>query len=120
MNTHLEGPWKVTMIRDEYGSTSYEILTHTHTLVAVHPPGYYDEGDYPDTDPDGYYLPDDRIDCMPHRVGTAHLIAAAPELLIALQSINEHGEWNGKGWSIPIEVWRAANAAIIKATGGNE
>lgn len=73
------------MHRDDVGRTTYSVLSHTHTMVAVEHDGSYWPSDYePKVDDDGYYLPDDQMDCMQFRVANAHLIAAAPELLEAL------------------------------------
>ncbi len=47
----------------------------------------------------------------------ARLIAAAPELLEALNSMDSNGDWGGTDWCVPADVWRAARAAIAKATG---
>jgi len=81
---HTPKPWMVVMQRNQFGDTVYGVLEHTRTLVVVDPEGYYAKGQYPAQDEDGYYLPDDGIDCSEHKVSNARLIAAAPELLTAL------------------------------------
>jgi hypothetical protein len=75
-----EGPWQVRMGRDRLGCTGYQIRVHTHAAICVTAEDYYLPGNFPETDEDGYYQPDDRIDCYPHRVATARLIAAANPL----------------------------------------
>lgn len=47
----------------------------------------------------------------------AALIAAAPDLLAALQLLEQSGEWQGTSWAIPAKAWRDARAAISRATG---
>ena len=47
----------------------------------------------------------------------ARLIAAAPDLLAAIADMEAQGEWHGTTWAVPAGVWRAARAAITKATG---
>jgi hypothetical protein len=83
----IRPPWQVTMQRDKDGCTSYFISQHTHTSIAVIPDGYWPEGYEPPTDDDGYAQPDEHIDCMEHRVNTARLIAAAPDLLAACEAL---------------------------------
>lgn len=48
----------------------------------------------------------------------AALIAAAPDLLAALKLLEQEGDWQGTSWAIPAAAWRAARAAIAKATAG--
>lgn len=109
MTKHTPGPWLVVMERNRYGGTKYAVMQHTHTLVAVEPEGYYAEGEYPTTDEEGIYLPDDRIDCSEHRVANARLIAAAPDLFEALQyAIKQVPE---------LATVPGIAAAIAKATG---
>ena len=72
-----EGPWQVRIGHDNHGLTGYQVLTHTHAAVCVAAQDYYAEGHLPDTDEDGYHMPDEAIDCFPHRVATARYIAAA-------------------------------------------
>ncbi len=72
-----EGPWQVRIGHDNHGLTGYQVLTHTHAAVCVAAQDYYAEGHLPDTDEDGYHMPNKTIDCFPHRVATARYIAAA-------------------------------------------
>ena len=72
-----EGPWQVRIGHDNHGLTGYQVLTHTHAAVCVAAQDYYAEGHLPNTDEDGYHIPDETIDCFPHRVATARYIAAA-------------------------------------------
>lgn len=78
------------MVRNPWGNTCYRLATHTHTMVAVEHDGSYWPLCYtPATDDDGYYLPDNNMDCDPKRVANARLIAAAPDLLEALEVLAE-------------------------------
>ena len=53
-----EGPWQVRIGHDNHGLTGYQVLTHTHAAVCVAAQDYYAEGHLPDTDEDGYHMPD--------------------------------------------------------------
>lgn len=77
-----DGPWQVRMTRDKQGCTSYQVVVHTHAGICVAAEDYYAPGKFPRTDEDGYYQPDNSIDCAPHRVATARYIAAANPLAI--------------------------------------
>lgn len=85
-------PWFVGMRRFR-GCTHYEILTHVEPVVRVEHPGREEDGTYwppehePQADEDGYCMPDARMDCDPHRVATARLIALAPELAEAVLEV---------------------------------
>jgi acyl-coenzyme A synthetase/AMP-(fatty) acid ligase len=108
----------VVMQRNQFGDTVFGVLEHTHTLVVVDPEGYYAEGQYPARDEDGYYLPDDRIDCSEHKVATARLIAAAPELLEALEAVVKTlSDQDDEGLIEHAQQMIDARAAIAKATG---
>lgn len=118
MNTHTNGPWMVVMQRNQFGDTVYGVLEHTRTLVVVDPEGYYAKGQYPAQDEDGYYLPDDQIDCSEYRVASARLIAAAPELLDALQTmVKAFHTYAPKLDGAEYNCVLSAKAAIAKATG---
>jgi hypothetical protein len=102
----------VVMQRNQFGDTVYGVLEHTRTLVVVDPEGYYAKGQYPAQDEDGYYLPDDQIDCSEYRVANARLIAAAPELLEALiDAVSTMPADSPVKWVL----W--SRVAIAKATG---
>jgi hypothetical protein len=51
----------------------------------------------------------------PERIADAHLIAAAPDLLKALEAINSH--WEAGNFSRKPELWEPMRAAIAKAKG---
>ena len=70
--------------------TTYQVKYHSHTAIAVDPHDYWEDGYIPNTDGDGYFQPDPKMDCSPYRVEIARLIAAAPELLKALRIAREH------------------------------
>lgn len=84
---HTDGPWQVVMVHDKYGTTSYRVQSHTHTAIAVDKKSYWPSDYEPQVDEDGYYQPDEIMDCMPYQVGNARLIAAAPELLDVLEDL---------------------------------
>lgn len=126
MNDYTEGPWLVTIVRDEYGTTGYQILTHTHTLVSVDPKEFYDDGHYPETDDDGIYIPDEFIDCSTSKVANAHLISAAPELLKVaeefIKAFTSYGVANTQSCGLDWTGYLAkiAGEAIAKAKGESE
>ena len=79
-----KGPWQIVMARNEEGSTCYMVREHTHSSVVVERDQYWPENYEPKTDSDGYWLPDEKMDALPHRVGNAALIVAAVNALPAL------------------------------------
>lgn len=119
MNKHTPGPWMVGMERNASGCTRYMVMEHTHTTVTINPASYYADGQYPETDEDGYYLPDQNIDCDEFRVANARLIAAAPELLEALQGLLR-GIANVPDEANAAMLVAKARDAINKATEGEK
>jgi hypothetical protein len=112
-----EGPWQIRMGRDKFGSTGYQVCAHTHAAMCIAAEDYYPSPKYfPDMDEDGFYQPDERIDCFGHRVATARYIAAANPL--AMQAIlddleharREADRWEKRarslGWSDEAETRR--------------
>lgn len=79
-----EGPWQIRMRRHEDGETSYVVMQHFRTGVAVDPRGYWADGYSPTTDEDGYFQPDANMDCSQFRVANALFMAAARDLVPAL------------------------------------
>lgn len=74
------------MDRDKFGSAGYQVCAHTHAAMCIAAEDSYPAPEYfPDTDEDGFYQPDERIDCFGHRVATARYIAAGNPL--AMQAI---------------------------------
>ena len=95
MNNHTQGPWKVAHpIQDADAArhiwTQTDPATGHRELVAIIPDA---EGDHVNAD--------------------ARLIAAAPDLLAALQSVADY--W--AGGDVPKDIDAAMRAAITKATG---
>ena len=94
-----EGPWQIRMTHDKQGCTSYQVLVHTHAAICVAAEDYYAPDAFPNTDEDGYYQPDDRIDCSPHRVATARYIAAAnPRAVQAILDDLDHCREGADRW----------------------
>ena len=92
MSEHTPGPWKI----ERHYSPGYKnISAEKHTALAQVVWCMEDE------------------DRSPECEANAHLIAAAPELLEALEALvlDESKEY------IPTRLWSAARAAIEKATG---
>lgn len=115
MSRRTPGPWQVTIARFE-GKTTFRPNTHCKTSIAVDPRDYWDEGYEPSADEHGYFQPDENMDCDEFRIANARLIAAAPELLEALQAMLEQlsrGPFAFKDSG----ALRFARAAVKKATG---
>jgi len=112
MSEHTRGPWMVGMQRDCYGRTTYAIYSHTHAAICVDKDSYWLPEHECITDDDGYYQPDEAMDCAPHRIANARLIAAAPELLEALV-----GMLDALPSATTHPAIQAARAAIAKAKG---
>ena len=114
MSKRTEGPWMVGMRRFE-GNTYYSIMSHTHATVAVDRQSYWPDDYECVKDGDGYIQPDEQMDCEPHRVSNARLIAAAPELLEALDNAVEALDSDNP--DIQLRAAVAARAVIAKAKG---
>lgn len=56
--------------------------------------------------------------CRDASMADARLIAAAPDMLVALQAIANHQEFVGGSMSRLSATWKIASDAIAKATGG--
>lgn len=82
-------PWQVLMKRDEDGATGYYIRMHTHPAIAMDKNSYWDDGDEPSTDQDGYYQPDGYEDVMEYRIDNARYLSIAPEMEAKLREIVE-------------------------------
>lgn len=106
----------VLMQRDADGVTNYRVLEHTHSAVSVANDGSYWRKHYkPGRDDDGYFLPDEKMDCAIDKVANAHLISSAPELYYALQSIVDDLP-SSRDWLDPV-IERTAREALKKARG---
>lgn len=112
MSKHTPGPWMVGLIKGEFGGVCFEVVQHSHSGIRASKSFFPPNHDCL-VDEDGYIQPDESIECLPHKIANARLIAAAPELLEALESLVERvgkdewfAEWNGM-----------ARAAIAKAKG---
>jgi len=118
MSEHTAGPWMVGMERNKFGLTCYRIFNHIETTVVVaHDGSYWDEDYEPTKDEYGYVQPDDNMDCESWRIAIARLIAAAPDLLKALENL-EHTAGLPVMSDDPARV--AARAAIAKAKGDDK
>ena len=118
----ISGPWQVTMQRN-LGNTSYSICMHSHAAIAVVPAEYWVDGYTPEVDEDGYFQPDDNIDCAKYRIATMRAISHLPdiikevlnlrhELKSALAYFDHHGVTGGS-----VETTRAAFANLDGANG---
>ena len=88
------GPWKVNPTDDT------TVITHDRNMVAEI------DGDY------------NEPDLWPVMEANARLIAAAPELLEALQRLSAQCERLRMAWQLESDAERNARAVIAKATGG--
>ena len=112
---HTPKPWIVYMFVSNTG-TAYQVLHHIETAVRINPKDYY-ESDYPVlTDEFGYFMPDNNINCESERIATANLIAAAPDLLEALQAMLGCCYDMERNVETIVAV-KSAMEAIYKATG---
>jgi len=82
----LTGPWMVSMKRFG-GVTSYIICNHVETAISCDKESYWANWYEPCTDQYVYYQPYNNMDCEQHRIATARLIAAAPDLYWALMMV---------------------------------
>lgn len=95
MNNHTPGPWMVHTLPD---GSHHVMAEHWGASVAV---TMYPDGGSKD------------------RESNARLIAAAPDLLKALQNLERLSIWTAHASDYDREQIKAARAAIAKATGGN-
>lgn len=93
------------------GVTSYQVYEHVETSIGVYCSDYWPEDYMPPINGSGYFQPDENMDCAAHRISNAYLIAAAPELLEALQGLMH--------LSGDVPAFIKARAAIAKATRGS-
>jgi hypothetical protein len=102
----LMGPWQVRMCHNNWGETGFRVLTHCRPSICVAAEDYYAPGCFPETDEDGYYQPDKRIDCLPHNVANVRYIAATnPEAMQAildeLDRVRDHAaRWEQRARSL--------------------
>lgn len=82
---HIPGPWQVRC-NIQTGNTLYGVRRHTHTAIALDE-AYWPADRVPPVDGDNYCQPDEFADIEEHRIATARLIAAAPDLLEAVLAI---------------------------------
>ncbi|MGH2343401.1 hypothetical protein ACRC7T_18200 [Segnochrobactraceae bacterium EtOH-i3] len=74
------GSWQTTMSRRGTGETSYRPRIHTHASIAIDPYAYWEDGYKPPVDEDGYYQPDERMDCDEYTIAVARLISHLPDI----------------------------------------
>lgn len=99
MNKHTPGPWKCTDFNDfAHEPDEYHIFIEPNVAVIEKKVKSKNQHDWAD----------------------AHLIAAAPDLLKALQSLLEEGEFNDYPNTKQWYAVQSARAAIAKATGETE
>jgi hypothetical protein len=89
---HTPGPWHVDPFK-HHANGNFRVLAHQCTPVAVVPE---------------------------HLLADARLIAAAPDLLEALEQARAAlpDAWHAVQCDVPVEVLQLIDAAIAKATGG--
>lgn len=108
MSAHTPGPWQVNVTQDLLRGTAFSVREHIKTSVVVDSDWLLDQ-----------YGCESLILAMEaledRRVKTAHLIAAAPDLLDALKAMSEN--FGGCGCSVCEVVAKQAVAAIAKAEG---
>ncbi len=102
--THTPGPWDFTT-HEMYGKTVFFV---TQVNKAIHSPNYSDVVVV-------LVAETVKAETLAIKTADANLIAAAPELLVALQGLLDSLEIGGR-WSGPNIT--TARAAITKATGG--
>lgn len=118
MSKHTPGPWQVRC-NIQTGNTLYGIRRHTHTAIALDE-AYWPSDRVPPVDSDNYCQPDEFADIEEHRIATARLIAAAPDLLEAAMIV--YAELNARIDAAPDTakpVFRGLaelHTAIAKAT----
>ena len=114
MSDYTPGPWMVQIKKDKTAITSYSVLTHIENAICVCQSDYWPEDYEPITDQFGYCQPDEYMDCDPSKIANARLIAAAPDLLEALENLERTAGLPAME-NDPSRV--AARAAIAKAKG---
>ena len=114
MSEHTPGPWMVGLIKGEFGGACFDVVHHTHSAIraskSLFPPNHVLMADK-----DGYIQPNENIECLPHKIANARLIAAAPELLEALEKLVSLIDAGEGTWTL--EEQQKARAAIAKAKG---
>lgn len=116
-SSHIPGPWLVYVERPEsLGHTVYHVANHVETSIALRREDFWSPDDpEPPTDDYGYLQSDENADIAPHLLGTARLIAAAPDLLAALR--DAVARYAPLPYEADCGVIVAARAAIAKAEG---
>ena len=113
MSKHTPGPWMVGLIKGEFGGACFEVVHHTHSAIRASK-SLFPSNHILMADKDGYIQPNENIECSPQKIANANLIAAAPELLEALENLLKVHEGEGGTQHNAADM---ARAAIAKAKG---
>lgn len=99
---HTPGPW---IVGARYSGNKVEIANASYDKVICTVWTHQFQG--------STFEPDKQFQPLPYGAANARLIAAAPELLAALQAVADY--W--AGGDVPADIDAAMRAAIAKATG---
>lgn len=98
---------------DDYEEIFYVVEPSEKTALAIDRRKFWHHGYEPERDDDGYYQPDEYLDCDPQAIAIARLIAAAPLLFDALSEIVSAAD--GGGWGAIDPTLKKAREALEQA-----